>query len=140
MSADSFDSTVLIYLFDETDARKRRIAETLVSHGLETGQAIISYQAVQETLSFLTRKAPAPATYDDTRRFFDRVLSPLWRVMPSPALYERALGIHARYEYSFYDALIVAAGLEGGCLRLYSEDLQHGHVIEGMTIENPFRG
>jgi len=35
--------------------------------------------------------------------------------------------------------LIVAAAVLAGCETLYSEDLQHGQVIDGITIENPFR-
>jgi predicted nucleic acid-binding protein len=35
--------------------------------------------------------------------------------------------------------LIIAAALESGCTRLYSEDLQHGQQIEGLIIENPFK-
>jgi predicted nucleic acid-binding protein len=53
-------------------------------------------------------------------------------------LYQRALDIQARYHYGFYDALIIAAALDAGCTRLYSEDLQHGQRIERLTIENPF--
>jgi predicted nucleic acid-binding protein len=53
-------------------------------------------------------------------------------------LYQRALDIQARYHFGFYDALIIAAALEAGCTRLYSEDLQHGQRIERLTIENPF--
>jgi predicted nucleic acid-binding protein len=34
--------------------------------------------------------------------------------------------------------LIVASALQAGCKRLYTEDLQHGQVIEGLTIVNPF--
>ena len=44
-----------------------------------------------------------------------------------------------RFGFSFYDSLIVAAALEAGCTRLYSEDLQHGQRIQNLTIENPFR-
>jgi predicted nucleic acid-binding protein len=59
--------------------------------------------------------------------------------MPTPALFERALEVQDRYGYAFYDALIVAAALEAGCTRLYSEDLQDGQRIGALTIENPFR-
>ena len=45
-----------------------------------------------------------------------------------------------RYGYSVYDGLIIAAAVEGDCTRLYSEDLQHGQIIEGLRIENPFLG
>ncbi len=33
---------------------------------------------------------------------------------------------------------LIAAALDPGCNRLYSEDLQDGQLIEGLTIENPF--
>jgi len=39
---------------------------------------------------------------------------------------------------SFYDALIVAAAIEAGCDTLFSEDMQHGRSIGGLTIVNPF--
>ena len=74
-----------------------------------------------------------------TRDFLRNVLAPLWRVQPSAALYTRTLDVQQRYRFSFYDSLIVAAALEAGCARLLSEDLQHGQLIEGLTIENPFR-
>ncbi len=34
--------------------------------------------------------------------------------------------------------IIVAATLEAGCERLYSEDMQHGQQIAQLRIENPF--
>lgn len=139
MSADFIDTNVFVYLFDEIDARKRRVAETLIHTALETRSSTISYQVVQETLNVITRKLPIPATSEDARQFLDEVLVPLWRVMPSDGLYRGGLDIAARYGYGFYDSLIIAAALEDGCTRLYSEDLQHGQRIAGITIEDPFR-
>ena len=49
-----------------------------------------------------------------------------------------AVSLQGRYGYSFYDSLIIAAALEVGCTRLYSEDLQHDQRIHGLTIVNPF--
>jgi predicted nucleic acid-binding protein len=131
MSGEFIDSKVFLYLFDETDPRKRETAEGLVYAALETGTAAISFQVIQETLNVITRKLETPATPEDARRFMDQVLVPLWRIMPSQGLYHRALDIQARYRYGFYDALIIAAALDAGCSRLYSEDLQHGQHIEG---------
>jgi predicted nucleic acid-binding protein len=34
----------------------------------------------------------------------------------------------------------VAAALKAGCTILYTEDMQHGQVVEGLRIENPFLG
>jgi predicted nucleic acid-binding protein len=42
------------------------------------------------------------------------------------------------HRLSFYDALIVAAAIEAGCDILYSENMQHGRAIGGLTIQNPF--
>jgi len=42
------------------------------------------------------------------------------------------------HAFAFYDALVVAAALEAGCDTLYSEDMQHGRGLAGLTIVNPF--
>jgi predicted nucleic acid-binding protein len=139
MRDDFIDSNVFVYLFDEADERKREIADGIVGSALQAHTASISFQVVQEILNVVTRKLPTPMTAEDAGRFLEQVLEPLWRVSPSPALYLRALGIQARYRFSFHDSLIIAAALDAGCSRLYSEDLQDGQRIEGLTIENPFR-
>ncbi|MBP7587668.1 MAG: PIN domain-containing protein [Thermoanaerobaculia bacterium] len=139
MSADFFDTNILVYLFDETDARKQMIAAGLVEKALESGSACISFQVVQETLNVLTRKLQRPATPAEAGRLLNEVLMPLWRGAPSPAFYRRGLELQQRYSLSFYDALIVAAALEAGCTRLLSEDLQDGLRIERLTVENPFK-
>lgn len=137
MRADSFlDTNVFVYLFNETDERKRRTAEVLVQHALEDGRGCISYQVVQETLNVLTRKLQAAA--EDVGRLLDDVLMPLWRVNPTRTLYRRGLDLRTRYGFSFYDSLIVAAALEADCKVLYSEDLQHGQRIAGVTVMDPF--
>ena len=64
------------------------------------------------------------------RRHLESVLAPLLRVQPSIRLYRASLDIRSRYQFSFYDALIVAAALEAGCSRLYTEDMQHGQQIQ----------
>ncbi|HXM70876.1 MAG TPA: PIN domain-containing protein [Thermoanaerobaculia bacterium] len=138
MSADFLDSNVFVYLFDETDKRRSEIARRLVLVGIESGKACISFQVVQETLAVLTGKLKRRASPSDVRRFLDSILAPLWRVMPSQALYERGLDLRERYSLGFYDALIVAAALEGGCTRLWSEDMQDGLHVGRLTIRNPF--
>jgi predicted nucleic acid-binding protein len=139
MSADLdfIDTNPFVYVFDRSDDEKRQRAMRIVAEGLRSG-AVISYQVVQETLNVLTRKtlrAPSPA---DSREFLEDVLVPLWRVHPSPELYQRGLDIQGKYRLSFYDSLIVAAAVGAGCTRLLTEDLQHGQIIEGVRVENPF--
>ena len=66
-------------------------------------------------------------------------MMPLLSVRPSIHLFQFSLDIYARYGFSFYDSLIVAAAIEAGCTRLYSESLQHGQQVQNLTIQNPFR-
>ncbi len=133
------DSNVFIYLFDQTDLRKKAIATRIVEEESQAGTGAISYQVVQETLNAVTRRTNPVATRADAETFLNDVLVPLWRVNPSLALFQRGLSLEARFRFSFYDSLIVAAALESGCDRLLTEDLQHGQQIEGLTIHNPFR-
>jgi predicted nucleic acid-binding protein len=137
MSVDFIDSNVFIYLFDEVDERKRSTAEAIVHGALAGGTGVISFQVVQETLNVLTRKLGAQP--HDARRFLDAVLAPLWSVAPSPSLYADALDVRVRFQFSFYDSLIVASAIAGGCVRLLSEDLQAGQSIRGLTVVDPFR-
>lgn len=137
MSVENFiDTNVFIYLFDETNPAKRQRAESLVHRSLENGSGCISFQVVQEALNVVTRKLGARP--QSARLLLDDVLAPLWLVNPTRLLYTRGLQVHAQYGFSFYDSLIVAAALEAGCTRLYSEDLQHGQQVEHLTIQNPF--
>ena len=52
MSADFIDSNIFIYLFDETDDRKRQIAQSLIHAALAEGSAQISFQVVQPRTMF----------------------------------------------------------------------------------------
>ncbi len=136
MGADFLDTNVFVYLFDETDARKREIAGGTVTQAIERGTGAISYQVAQEVLNVLTRRLNATPTA--SQRFLEDVLSPLWRLGPSPELFERALEIRARHDFGWYDARVVAFALACGCDRLLSEDLQHGQRIGRLRIVNPF--
>lgn len=139
MSAESFiDTNLFIYQLEALDERKASVADHIIRRGIETGDACISFQVVQECLNTALRKAEIPLTTGEMRTYLETVLAPLYQVPSSMALYQRSLDIQARTRYSFYDALIIAAALEAGCTRLYSEDLQPGQRIDGLTIENPF--
>ena len=90
-------------------------------------------------MNALIRKLGEPP--DAVRAFLEEVLLPFWeinRIAPTPDLYRTGLRIQVRYGFSFYDSLIVAAALGAGCTTLYSEDMQNGQRIEGLTIRNPF--
>jgi len=105
MNGDFIDANVFIYLFDETDDRKRTVAERIVKTALESRSACISHQVVQETLNVLTRKLSSPMRAENAQRFLMQVLAPSWRIMPNVVFYRCGLEVQARYGFSFYDSL-----------------------------------
>lgn len=58
-------------------------------------------------------------------------------VLFSATLLVRAFGIREKYSLHWYDSLIVAAAIEGECELLYSEDFEHGAIIEGVVSRIP---
>jgi len=138
MAADFIDTNVFIYTLDNADPVKRDQARQLIADAIEHRSGTISHQVVQETLNVLLGKARVQMDATEAQRFLQEMLLPLWTVVPTPSMYSRAVDLQSRYQYSFYDSLIIAAALHAGCSRILSEDLQHGQRIETLTIENPF--
>jgi predicted nucleic acid-binding protein len=140
MSVDRFlDTNVFVYQLEGQDARKAAIAQVLIQQGIATGNTCISFQVVQECLNTAIRKALVPLGGPEMGRYLETVLAPLLRVQSTLKLYRASLDIQSHYRFAYYDALIVAAALDAGCATLYSEDLQDGQHIDGLTIVDPFR-
>ena len=139
MNADYFiDTNIFIYQIEVLDEKKSAKANSIIRRGVETGCGCISFQVIQECLNTVLRKAEIPLNAAQTRDYLDNVLAPLYQVPATLELYRRALDIQSRYRYGFYDALIIAAALDAGCTVLYSEDIQNGQQIEGLTVRDPF--
>ncbi len=136
---DFIDTNIFVYQLERLDTRKAAIAEHLIQHGIASGTACISPQVVQECLNTAIRKSEIQLSRNEMEKYLQSVLAPLLRVQPSLRLYRLSLDIQSRYQFSFYDSLIVAAAVEAGCKTLYTEDLTHGQQVEGVTITNPFR-
>jgi predicted nucleic acid-binding protein len=123
-----FDSNVLVYAFS-TDIR-RQIALTTIAGG-----GAISTQVLNEFTNVLRKKQDWPAIEAAVQsiRFRFPDIAPL-----TADTHAAALVLARDHTLAFYDALILAAAIEAGCDTLYSEDMQHGRNIGGLTIVNPF--
>lgn len=127
------DSNVLVYLLS-TDARKADVAETV----LRTG-GLISVQVLNEIANVALRKLDMK--WAEVNQF----LSPLRSLCTVESLtvetHDRGRDVAERYGFSVYDSMIVAAALLAECTVLYSEDMQHGIVVDKqLRIVNPFKG
>jgi predicted nucleic acid-binding protein len=125
------DSHIALYLLSG-DAIKADRAEAVIAAG-----GVISVQVLNEVTSVMRRKLGM--TWAET----DEVLAGLRAACVVEPLtietYDTGRHLAERYELSVYDAMIVSAGMLAGCDRLYSEDMQHGLLMEGqLRICNPF--
>ncbi len=132
------DTNIFVYSFDKNEPTKKEKADQLIKTALLDNQGCISYQVIQEFINVATKKFARPLSVADCRIFIDKALSPLCQVFANIELYHRALDIMQRWEYSFYDSLIIAAAIQAECTILYSEDLKHLQKIQSLTIVNPF--
>ena len=139
MSANCLlDTNVIIYLLDKSHPDKFHRSKQLIQDGLQKSHCCISQQVVQETLNLAIQKLHFSS--NDALKLLQNILLPMCRVIPQDRLYQTGIYVQSRFQFSFYDSLIVAGALEAGCKTLYTEDLQHGQKIEQLTIKNPFLG
>lgn len=132
------DTNVFVYSFDTSNQTKQQKANELIKKALHDHVGIISSQVVQEFINVSTRKFSTPMSIQDSEKYLKQVLSPLCQVFTSIDLYFKALDVMDRWQFSFYDSLIISAALQADCQTLYSEDLQHNQKIQTLTIVNPF--
>lgn len=136
MSAEYFlDTNILVYAFDQKAEEKRA---TALSLSRTDEPWLISWQVVQEFCSVARHRFAVPLDLEFLGDYLNLFLLPHCKVMPSGAIYQKALQIQRETQYRFYDSLIVAAALESGASILYSEDLQHDRSIGHLRIINPF--
>lgn len=127
----TIDTNVAVYAFEPG-------AKTDVAAAVLRQAELASNQVANEYANVMRRK------FNRSWREIDRDIDLLHEAIPSWHPVERshtreALRLADRYQLQFYDALLIAVGLAHGVTTLFSEDMQHGLVIEGrLRIENPF--
>jgi len=132
------DTNIFVYSFDRSAAAKSRRAAQLIRQAVATRKGIVSYQVVQEFFNLALRRFAQPMTVPEAEQYLAAVFRPLLAIQSSPLLISEALHFTAKHRLSWYDALIVAAAMQGGCGVLYSEDLQDGMRFGELRVENPF--
>jgi predicted nucleic acid-binding protein len=132
------DTNIFVYSLDRNAPAKAQKASRLIRQALSTRKGVVSYQVVQEFLNVVLKHSAQPIKTVDAERYLATVFRPLLGVESSSALFSSALQIHSGSGFSWYDSLIIGAAIRAHCDLLYSEDMQHGRKIGGLTIENPF--
>jgi len=125
------DTNIILYAFGN-DEFKRQIA-----HNLLAQYPTISTQVINECSHVMRRKLFwSPEKVSEELE----ILLILVQLKTLDIQHIRSgWKIAARYGFSHFDSLMVASAFEAGCQRLYSEDMQHGQIIEDrLQIFNPF--
>lgn len=127
----AIDTNIAVYAFSKDDRRTKAMAL------LESGPRI-SIQLLNEFTSVSLRKRKAPWNeIEESLDIIDRLAVSVRDLAFDVHLQARVLA--QRYQFAFYDSLVLAAALLDQCETLFSEDMQHGMVIDGtLTITNPF--
>jgi predicted nucleic acid-binding protein len=131
------DTNILLYSITTRpeEEKKKEQARSI----LRRSDCVVSVQVLQEFYAQSTRPSrPKPLGHEQAFALveawtrFSVVENDLKLLMASMTL-------RAATGYSIWDCLIIAAAQAGGCQELFTEDLSHGRVIEGVTVVNPFR-
>jgi predicted nucleic acid-binding protein len=137
MSDKAFlDTNILVYAHEPGTGIKHERAQAIIEKLWETGTGVLSTQVLQELCVSLRRKMARPWTVDETRSLILNYME--WQlVVNTPDSVVEALAIEARYQISFWDALIIHAAESSGAAILYSEDLSDGQTYGAVRVVNP---
>ncbi|MDK9719179.1 MAG: PIN domain-containing protein [Trichlorobacter sp.] len=134
------DSNIWIYAFLECEKEraKQQHILSLLENLPPVSAVFVSVQVINEFHWILSRKYGV----DDTaiKAKVTKGIAAVANIAPLDfKVYQDAYRIRGKYNVSFWDSLIVASALDNGCTVLYSEDMQHGLMIDSkLKVINPF--
>jgi len=127
----ALDTNILIYL-EGNDSVKRSISEDLLSLA-----PVIPSQVVTEFLNVTRRLrniSKLQAMSEAAALFADCKIAPLQN-----STIDLSIKLIQKYDFQLFDSLVVALALESDCEILYTEDMQHGLLVnKKLQIINPF--
>lgn len=129
------DTNILVYCSDSHSPEKQSIARELVRELAGSNSVVISTQVLQEFYVTLTKKFNVDKLLaKDIMHSFENFEV----VQVSVDIIRDAVDCSVLNRLSFWDSLIIVTAEKAKCSTLFSEDLNHGQVIRGVKILNPF--
>ena len=127
------DSNVFLYAIDGSVPKMQAKAKAALA---EVGPSFTtSIQVLQEVFVNAVGKLRKPPP--DAREFVQSIGQGKV-VRPDQKMVLQAIDTSERNRISFWDAMIIEAAVSGKCSILLTEDLNHGQVVRGVRITNPF--
>ena len=129
------DTNVLIYALTQGPDPRHGMAHNILQQLLAEERACLSTQVLQETFVTLVRKV-AVSIESALTDLDDLAQWPVFQV--DVAAIQEAGKLVETARISFWDALMVVAASRMRAPLLYTEDLNHGQIIAGVRVVNPF--
>lgn len=130
-----FDTNIFVYSIDKYSKKKQKKARDLIKEVATNNTIVISTQVLQEFYVAATKKLGAePLAVKEIINSFEKFEI----ITITLEMIKDAIDISLLNKISFWDALIVITAESAKCLVLFTEDLNSGQVIKGVTIINPF--
>jgi predicted nucleic acid-binding protein len=134
------DTNIFVYAFLDSENGESRTKHLKAIDFLTTfhssSNVILSTQVLSEYYSALLK---SKINDNEIQQSAQQLANAIDVVSLSKQTVLDAFAIKNRYQYSYWDSLIIASALEHHCTILYSEDMQHGQSIEDqLRIINPF--
>ena len=128
------DTNVIVYLYSTSEPHKRNVSISL----FKDYNCATSTQALKEFCNVFIRKYRMP--HDSIKAAITSISRSCSVLHVAENTVLNALDLNKRYDYSYYDCLMLASALESSCSVLFSEDMHDGHVIENkLRIVNPYK-
>ena len=131
------DTNVLLYAQDPRNADKQASAEKWLQWCWQAQAGRLSTQVLNELYANLRRVAPK-LPVEQARSVVKRYRG--WKPwIVDDVTVDLAWSLQDRFLLSYWDALMVAAAQQLGCVYLLTEDMQHEQRLDTLQIINPFR-
>ena len=135
---NAVDTNVLLYRVDRYEPIKQAKAKALLRR-LRTVPTVLLWQVAGEFLNQLRRwESTGRTTAQGVVRYFSATRSILPLQLPTNAVLDLSLDLTSRFSLSHWDSMIVAACIEAGVTKLYTEDMGSPTKFESLELENPF--
>jgi predicted nucleic acid-binding protein len=130
------DTNVFVYAYSDDDILKHKTAKKLLQNDLVEDFVIVSTQILNEFYSVMSK---GKSFHQEIANYIKEIAKQTYVKVVTIESIELCLKIKEKYHFSWWDSLVLTSALENECSVLYSEDLQHGQIIESsLKIVNPF--
>lgn len=132
-----FDTNVLVYTVDASDARRRERAQDCLAEAARNATIALSTQVLHEFYVIVTRKLQPPLSPSEAAAQVRRLCA--FQVMGSSVRsVQAAIVLAHEHQLQWWDALILEAALRADADVLLSEDGQAGRRFGQLVVSNPF--